>query len=127
MNYVSVFTGLMNPVPAENLSAVAISHELAQIRWRIPRYTYIPEMYRVFYSESSADSSSSTEFVMGVNNLTAVDVYYTVILPGLLPNATYEFFVQSSVLGDDIIPLLNSNTATFTTRLQSKSTVHWYM
>ncbi len=97
---------------------VAVSHELALIQWTVSRYVYIPETYGVLYRAVSAGVYNSSVTITGVDDLLAVNVSYTSVLSPLLPNTTYEFLIESSIPGVDISQ--TSETATFTTRVQSK-------
>ncbi len=97
---------------------LAVSHELALIQWTVSRYVYINETYRVLYRAVSAGVYNSSVTLTGVHDLLAVNVSYTSVLSPLLPNTTYEFLIESSIPGVDVSQ--TSETATFTTRVQSK-------
>ena len=75
----------------------ALSHNLAIVRWTVPRIAYTPETYYVEYrainDSGRIETSPSTN---GSKDLEAVDVEYARVLEGLESGTTYVANIVSN-------------------------------
>ena len=110
----SLCIGPALPALIEDFSVYGTSFELAIIRWRVPRITYVPELYRIIYGEVTESPAIllASEIVAGTTNLTSIDDEYSVVVRNLGPNTRYRYSISASnVLGSRPTVFFNFLTA----------------
>ena len=88
--------GPSSPLNPIDLVYTTVSSESAQVQWLIPDVAYTPENYTVVYGEFPSQLTSSSDVVLGSDDVRDVNQMYSATLLDLEPNTTYYYQVVAS-------------------------------
>ena len=109
-------TGPSPPHAPSQVSVVSVSHEDAEIEWRVAAISFTPETYHVEYGLSQQYLNLTTIITEGTFDVQATNLIYSSILTELRGYITYYY----QVVAENTIGTSRSAVRNFTTSSPGK-------
>ena len=117
-----IAVGPRPPDKVQNITVIHITSHEATIQWRVPFLRYTPEIYTIYYQNTTQNLTSTERRSSGMNFTLDLNLILNVRLVSLAPGANYTYFITAT----NSIGSNSSEKMSFATKDFSMLTGHSY-